>query len=160
MEIITLLDTSIYLNILNVPGCNQDRMAILKQLSAQTPGENRLLPMATIWETGNHIADLRDGGSRYLLATQFVKDILRAFQGETPYMPTYLPDKSEFISWLKDYPEHAKRSKKITKPSEGVSLADFSMIKEWERTRARNPRRRVRIWSLDQDLAGYDTHPT
>ena len=38
----------------------------------------------------------------------------------------------------------------------GVGLSDLSIIKAWEAACARHPTRRVRIWSLDQHLQGYD----
>lgn len=33
------------------------------------------------------------------------------------------------------------------------------MIKEWQATRTRHNMSRVLIWSLDADLAGYDSKP-
>jgi hypothetical protein len=53
----------------------------------------------------------------------------------------------------------AMRNKSAEKMREGVSLADLSIIKEWERNCALHPMSRVRVWSLDSDLAGYDRAP-
>ena len=41
----------------------------------------------------------------------------------------------------------------------GPDMSDLSIIKAWEVACAHHPRRRVRIWSLDQDLQGYDREP-
>ncbi|MDF5733562.1 MAG: hypothetical protein PUP92_37695 [Rhizonema sp. PD38] len=62
MSSICLIDTSIFLELLNVPNYNQHRASVLEdfQTYAQA-GCTFLLPMATILETGNHIAQNGDG---------------------------------------------------------------------------------------------------
>ena len=158
MSEIVLLDTSVYLNVLDVPGFNQDRTDILDAFSDRVQqGDYFLLPMATIWETGNHIADLTDGGHRYRFAVKLVEDVRAALNGDTPYRATYFPDRETFLAWLSDFPNYAKLNKSDRHTREGVSLSDLSIIKEWEQTRMRHSMSRVLIWSLDGDLAGYDT---
>lgn len=160
MSAIVLLDTSVYLNVLNVPGFNQDRQTVLDDFrKAIKQNDHFLLPLATVWETGNHIAHLPNGQQRRTFAQRLVDDVLRAFQGQTPYRPTHFPDRNEFEAWLKDFPDAAMCNKSSTKTTEGTSLADLSIIKEWERNCERNPMSRVRIWSLDMDLAGRDRRP-
>ena len=51
------------------------------------------------------------------------------------------------------------RNKSATRTTEGTSLADLSIIKEWERNCRLNPMSRIRIWSLDMDLSGHDRRP-
>ncbi len=62
----------------------------------------------------------------------------------------------EFIGRLREFPDYAKRNKSAEKTSEGVSLADLSIIKEWQRTCTLHPMSQVLIWSLDSDLSGYN----
>lgn len=155
---IVLLDTSVYLNVLDVPGFNQDRDLVLDEFEQRlAAGDHFLLPMAAIWETGNHIAHLANGGLRYKFGAILVEDVRKAVAGETPYRPTHFPDREEFLAWLADFPSHVQRNKSATKIGEGISLADLSLIKEWERTKRRNSMSRVLIWSLDSDLACYDS---
>lgn len=158
MSDIVLIDTSVYLNILDVPGFNQDREDIFNQFQNRI-GHNDyfLLPMATIWETGDHIADLSSGGLRYQLGIKLVGDVSDAFEGNAPYRPTFFPSREEFFEWLKDFPDYVKHSKSEKKQREGISLSDLSIIKEWESTRAKHNMTRVLIWSLDSDLCNYDT---
>jgi hypothetical protein len=157
MSEIVLLDTSVYLNVLDVPSFNQDREAVLTNFKLRIEVQDSfLLPMATILETGNHIADLRDGGARYKYAMKLVKDVTSAVNGDLPYRPTYFPEKEEFLLWLTKFPDYAKKNKAECQTREGVSLTDLAIIKEWERTRARHSMSRVLIWSLDRDLMGYD----
>ncbi|MFM8445119.1 MAG: hypothetical protein ACKN9W_17500 [Methylococcus sp.] len=158
MSDIVLLDTSVYLNVLDIPGFNQDRDDILEIFANRVEdGDHFLLPMATIWETGNHVADLPDGGRRYQFALKLVEDMRGALAGNTPYRATYFPDRETFLVWLGDFPDYAKINKSDRRTREGVSLSDLSIIKEWEQTRNRLSMSRVLIWSLDSDLASYDT---
>lgn len=157
MSAIVLLDTSVYLNVLDVPGLNQDRTGVLAQFGQSIEsGDYFLLPLAAVWETGNHIADLGDGQTRRRFAQALQADVTKAFQGEVPYRATHFPERDEFLRWLGDFPDMAMRNKSERKLREGVSLADLSIIKEWERNCHLHPMSRVRIWSLDSDLAGCD----
>lgn len=160
MSAIVLLDTSVYLNVLDVPGNNQDRAAVIQSF-AELIEENAhfLLPLATVWETGNHIADLANGQLRRTYAQRLVADVTKAFNGNVPYRATHFPDRDEFLEWLGDFPGMAMRNKSAQKIREGTSLADLSIIKEWERNCQLHRMSRVRIWSLDSDLIGYDHQP-
>ncbi len=151
MSAIVLLDTSVYLNVLDVPGFNQHRSAVLNEFrSAIEVGDHFLLPLATVWESGNHIAHLSNGQTRRQFGKKLIDDVANAFNGMTPYRATYFPQRDEFLRWLGDFPNEVML---------GKSLADLSIIKEWERNCVLHPMSRVRIWSLDAHLAGYDRQP-
>lgn len=65
MQSVILVDTSVLLNILNVPGLNQDHEAIMDEFEELVEsGVNLLLPVGAVFETGNHIARLADGRQR------------------------------------------------------------------------------------------------
>lgn len=158
MSDIVLLDTSVYLNVLDVPGRNQEREQVLDAFQARVLNRDHfLLPMASIWEAGNHISRLANGDLRYQFANTLVTNVQAALGGEAPYRTTYFPDSVIFATWLNDFPTAAQRNKSPQKTTEGVSLSDLSIIKEWEQTRDRHAMSRVLIWSLDQDLSAYDT---
>jgi hypothetical protein len=158
MSDIVLLDTSIYLNVLDVPGRNQQRDAVFNVFEARAKrGDHFLLPMATIWETGNHISRLPNGAVRRQFAVKLAENVRAALNGDAPFRTTYFPDSGVFTQWLQAFPDFAQRNKTPEKTAEGVSLSDLSIIKEWEQTRNRHPLSRVLIWSLDSDLAAYDT---
>lgn len=155
---IVLLDTTVYLNVLDVPGRNQQREQVLDAFESRVrKGDHFLLPMATIWETGNHVSRLANGSLRYEFAQRLVANVHAALDGETPYRTTYFPDNRVFAAWLNDFPGFAQRNKSAQKTTEGISLSDLSIIKEWEQTRDRHALSRVLIWSLDSDLSAYDT---
>lgn len=160
MSGIVLLDTSVYLNVLDVPGFNQACVAVLNEFERLIKAGNHfLLPLASVLETGNHIAGLADGQTRRRFGEKLVADVTKAFLGQAPYRATYFPDRDDFLEWLRDFPDMVMRSKTVKKLRKGISLADLSIVKEWERNCRLNPMTRVRIWSLDADLAGYDRQP-
>lgn len=160
MGAIVLIDTSIFLNILDVPGCNQNRDQVFSTFRLYIhQGSHFLLPMATIWETGNHISRIASGAQRRRFAGKLQDQVRLAFDGQAPFRATYFPDRREFFLWLESFPDFAMRNKSVDKPNEGVSLSDMTIIKEWERAVAQNASRDVLIWSLDVDLSGYHSAP-
>jgi len=55
MRSIVIVDTSVLLNILDVPGRNQDRDAVLNRLGELIDtGDHLFIPMAAIVEVGSH----------------------------------------------------------------------------------------------------------
>lgn len=158
MSDIVLLDTSVYLNVLDVPGRNQQREEVFNHFELRAKsGDHFLLPMATIWETGNQISRLSTGVQRRKHALLLAENVEAALNGDVPFRTTYFPDSSVFAQWLNAFPDFAQRNKSPEKKNEGISLSDLSIIKEWEQTCDRHAMSRVLIWSLDQDLAAYDT---
>jgi hypothetical protein len=143
-----LVDTSVLLNVLDVPGRNQDRAAVFATLVAHVEqNDHLLLPMAAIVETGNHIAHVRDGNERRSAAQRFVDEIRKALQGDTPWRPVNFPTNEQVLKWLHDFPDRA---------SAGIGFGDLSIIKEWETCCTRFPMSRVKIWALDEHLGGFD----
>lgn len=150
MSAVAIVDTSIFCNVLNIPTKNGNRVRVMQDLKHYLEeGTTLLLPMAAIYETGNHIAQLGNGRHRRLFANAFVKEVTKAIAGEVPWRVIQLPTTEEVGVWLSQFPESAMR---------GAGIGDLSIIKEWENFRKRAPGRRVFIWTLDSDLKGYD-HP-
>lgn len=151
MSEIVLLDTSVLLNVLNVPGFNESREAVIAELERLIEGAAHLfIPMAAVFETGNHIAQLSDGRVRRYCARQFVSAIQAAIDDRAPWKPMRMPDVALVRSWLNDFPEAAMR---------GHGMGDLSIRKEWQVQCEQFSMSRVRVWSLDQDLAGLDRTP-
>lgn len=161
MSAIVLLDTTVYLNILDIPGLNQCRDAVFNEFEQKVANSDYfLLPLATILETGNHISRLNDGRRRMQFARKMVDDVRLAMTGEAPYRPTQFPSREDFLDWLHNFPDKAMRSKhgRRERP-EGMSLSDLSIYMEWKRTCALNSMSRVLIWSLDSDLSCNEQNP-
>ena len=155
MSSICLIETSIFLNFLNVTNCNQDRELVLKDYKIYVEsGCTFLLPMATIIETGNHIAQNGNGTIRRKTAIHFVAEVKAAFKGEAPWSLTQFLEAKEMLLWIDNFPDLAGRNKAADK-YEGTSFGDLSIIEEFNKSCKRFPMREVFIWSLDSDLNSY-----
>jgi hypothetical protein len=74
---VEFVDTSILVEILNVPDRNANRASVLTDFAhKREAGAHFILPTAAVIETGNHIHHIRDGGARHRCATAFA-DLLR-----------------------------------------------------------------------------------
>ncbi len=154
---ICLVDTSVFCEILGVPGrCSEqgDHAAELRE--KLQGGERLLLPMATILEAGNHIGHVSGGQQRREVAERFVERVQKAIQGESPFTPTPFVDQEVLAAWLDEFPDWAMRGDGKGK---GSGLGDLTIKAEWERQCELHPRRRVYVWSKDLHLRAYDRGP-
>jgi len=149
MRTIVVIDTSVFLNAIDVPGFNQNRDLVFRELETlvESPSTNLLLPFACIIETGNHIAQLSNGQQRRNAAIKFQKQVAAAIDGIAPWPPTSAIDLRELKILIDRFPESATKA---------VGLGDLSIIREWELACDRHPHYRVRVWSLDHQLSAYD----
>lgn len=148
---VILVDTSVLCALLKVP--NRDSEAalcaeMLKQYVAEQAA--LLLPMATLLETGNHIAQNGDERQRLHTAKLFVALVEDGLRGRpSPFAVAKFPDEPTLRKWLAVFPEKASHNAQRRK---GLGLGDVSILDEYERQCAQNPRRLVRIWTLDHGL--------
>lgn len=160
MSEILIIDTSVFLNILNVPGRNQEIAAVTADFTDYIEANcTFILPMATIIETGNHIAQNGDGGTRRDTAQRFCEAVKGAFQGDAPWQPSEFPDQQTILSWIDNFPDAAGRNKSADKTSEGTSFGDLSIIEEFNSCTRKFPMSEIFIWSLDSDLQQYHQKP-
>lgn len=129
---------------------SKQAIAELKVLLARTE-ITLLLPVAVIYETGNHIAQNGDGDVRRKAALRFTEQVTAALNGKAPWTPTPLPELRHMDSWLRDFPNWA---------TTGLGLGDRSIVWDCEQQRELNPLARVRIWSIDAHLSSYDYLPS
>jgi predicted nucleic acid-binding protein len=148
MSAIVIVDTSVLLNILDVPGRNESRAEVLAELETLIEASNHLfIPMAAIVEVGNHVARLGNGAQRRAAAERFVAEVKKALADEAPWKPINFPSNQEVLSWLDAFPDAAMQR---------LGMGDLSIKKEWEDLCAKYRMSRVRVWTLDEDLAGLD----
>lgn len=148
MSSICIIDTSVFCNILNVPTKSQQHTETMIQFEQHIKsGYTLLLPMATIYETGNHIAQNGDGRIRRANAQLFVEHVQGAFSGQAPWTPTPFDNSEEFSTWLSKSPDHAMS---------GLGLGDLSIIQVFEQQCQLHPHRHVFIWTYDDHLRAYN----
>ncbi len=145
---ICLIDTSILVEILNIPNKSQCHAETIYELQQNiTDRVSLFLPMATILECGNHIAHIREGGIRRRVADFFVSQVNMALAETSPFIAILFHQKEEVQKWLAAFPEGATREQ---------GLGDISIIEDWNRLCRLYKRHRVYIWSKDSHLQGYD----
>ena len=148
MSSIVIVDTSVLLNILDVPDRNQRKKEVLDRLGVLIEaGDHLFIPMAAIVEVGNHIAHVKSGVQRRAAAARFVKEVRSALSDEAPWKPINFPSNQEVLSGLDAFPDSA---------TQGIGMGDLSIKKEWEDLCRRHRLSRVWVWTLDADLAGLD----
>ncbi len=147
MSAVCLIDTSVFVEILDVPRKACDHEQVITELQSKIEnGESLFLPMATILETGNHIAQNGDGGQRRSCAHKFVVQVQQALRGQSPFKPISFLEKKQLQQWLSEFPDSAMR---------GNSLGDLSIIHDFHRFCHQNPRREIYIWSIDSHLSSF-----
>jgi len=150
---IVLVDSSVLLNILNVPGRNQRRQETLDTLKQHVDAGDRLyLPLACIIETGNHLARLSDGHDRRRLAEAFASKVTEAIENRAPWqiVPTGGSDQSDWSdlrNWLARFPDDATR---------GLSFTDAIIIYVYDTYCKKSRMSHVCVWALDSHLHGLD----
>ncbi len=152
MSAIVLVDTSILLNVVDVPGRNQQRVDVLGALAIRIEeGDHLFVPIAAIIETGNHIAHIYEGGLRRPAAKRFVAAVQDALNDVAPWKPLNFPNHQDLSAWLVQFPDSALRK---------VGMGDLSIQHEWTHLCHKYPMSRVLIWSVDADLQGFDRMPS
>lgn len=142
------IDTSVLLNIIDVPGRNQQHEEVMEELISLTgkKKENALvLPFATIIETGNHIAHCGDGGKRRKAAEKFSMCLEKTINNQAPwqYYGNQLTEK-DLQEICREFPDFAMR---------GEGFGDLSIIRAYQKYKDETPAiHKIRIWSVDGHL--------
>lgn len=147
---IVLVDTSVLVELLRVPNLYGRHEQIVSEfMSRHERGETLLLPVASVFETGNHIAQNGDGRQRRAAAKRFVELVAKALRGDLPFTPTRDLRTADLSSLIEGFADDAMRE---------VSLGDRSILQELTHQRRLHHRGRpVEVWTLDQALSAAAT---
>jgi len=147
------IDTSVFCNILPVPGRDQDRVDIVEELKKRQDYATLILPITTIIETGNFIAQLATGGERRAAAARFVNVLRLICEGKAPWSLHQFAWDLEIVQDLIDgagtgsgLHEHAEAK---------VGAGDLTILAEMRSYAHRASPAKVEVWSLDAGLAAY-----
>lgn len=146
MSAVCIIDTSIYLHILGVPNSGNGGEEIFSDFETKkAAGETLILPFAVIFETGNHIAQIKKRGKvRRQCAEDLIADVKMALKGEAPFGLTNFSNMTELDEWIDDFLDYATRKE---------SFGDLSIVRDWKILCEQNKRRCVYIWSKDNHLS-------
>lgn len=155
MTSVRFVDTSILLNLLKIPGRDQNRERVAEEFSKfVTSGITLILPTAAIIETGNRIRHVKaDGQVRRSAAMRFDKLLRRTVANEAPWELNGVDWSSEFLLSICD--GSGTGMSLIDHAVGGVGVGDLTILADatqhWERTGISD----VRVWPLDQDLNAH-----
>lgn len=146
---VSIIDTSILCNIINIPPRNQKQKEVLQELEALQKDKLQLLilPFATIIETGNFIAHIDDGNVRRQRAKVMAELIKRTVNDEAPwhyYGREF--EREELLSISNELIDFAVAE---------IGIGDMSIIQVYKKYKEFPAIGSIRIWSLDQHLNCY-----
>lgn len=157
MAEVVFVDTSVLLNLLDVPGKNSHHQQLAGEFKAlATGGVTLIIPIAAVIEVGNHIAQLSDGRERRSRATRFTGFLQASLDGTAPWVVSGASWNETFLRRLLD--GHGSLPGLVELSSEKLGSGDVSILHELDRYRSRSdlpgglP---VRLWTLDRQLASY-----
>jgi hypothetical protein len=152
---VVFVDTSILLNILDVPRMNAERIKVVDDYKKRVGGASLVLPITTVIETGNHICQIPDGGARRACAERFVGMLELVIAGRSPFVLHEAAWDGAFLSGL------------VQGGSTGVLLVDhlthgrlgcgdLAILVERDRYLARVAKGvSAVVWTLDRGLSSH-----
>ena len=146
---VRFIDTSVMANKLEIPGMCSDAEIVKKEFKeAVDAKEVLILPVATIIETGNHIAHIPDGQSRRTIAGKFGEFLRMTAEGKAPWYLYGVELNKKGLLYLADHIEENALAQ--------VGVDDMSIIHAYHEYKENTPGiGRIMIWSTDTHLQGY-----
>ena len=149
---VTFIDTSVLCELLAVPGrcANHDNIRTEFELR-DDDGERFVIPITTVIETGNHIA--QTAGDRRAAAERFVKFLNAAGASDAPFTVHRQDWDDEFLIEL--CAGNATGRSLVDLAVAKVGAGDVAILVERDRLRRDSAYTEVRVWTLDADLAAH-----
>lgn len=150
---VILIDTTVFLNLLRVPGRMDDNEEIRKTFDDfRRESAKFVIPITTLIETGNHIAQC--DGDRRGAAERFVRAIEAAREASPPWTIRDVRWGGEFLDAL--LAGDSTGSDLVTHlASKELGAGDVAILVERDQFLADTAFTDVRIWSLDRRLSAY-----
>lgn len=150
---VVLIDTSVLLNLLRVPGHCDQHTAVRKEFDRlRNEGARFILPITSLIETGNLISQC--DGDRHGAAERFAKSIRAAKSADPPWTIRDVSWNGEFVEALlsgdstgSDLVQH------LTAKSLGTG--DIAILVERDQFRADAAFTDIRVWTLDAELRAH-----
>lgn len=152
MKAVKLIDTSILCELLEIPGkSNKSTSRNIKARFRKMANDDVrfVLPLASIIETGNHIANAKnvDGQARRKKGLELMSFVIKSLDQYSPFLNTIFWERNDIEAWMKDFPDSAMRSKGLG----DLSIEhDLQIVKSRLKLPSSMP---VEIWSKDGHLA-------
>lgn len=152
MATVTMVDTSVLCELLQVPGkCSPTKGA---EVAAEADrrwkaGERFVIPITAVIETGNHIA--QSDGNRYDVAGRLVRLLRVAISEESPWRVLTTQLGSGFLAALCDGDSTGQSLETLAAAK--VGAGDVAILVERDQFVASTAVRDVQVWTFDEGLA-------
>jgi hypothetical protein len=153
------MDTSILVNLLNLPGKADRHADIVEQVGQKRhSGITLILPTAAVIETGNHVCGLKDGTARRDRAQKFAKLLKLSVEAQTPWALHRATWDEKLLGYMiagvdtgRDLVEHATMRR--------LGAGDLSILAERKlyQQSVSTKAVRVEVWTIDDKLE-QDAH--
>jgi hypothetical protein len=148
------VDTSVFTNLLDVPGRAQSKAQVLRDHQDRVKaGCGLVLPVATVIETGNHIAQVRNGDARRKAAERYSGVLRLVAVGKSPWRLHGAVWDAEFLRRL--VAGGTTGLALVDHATHRLGCGDLSILVEREVYRDRTGLPDVRIWTLDAGLRAH-----
>lgn len=146
---VRFIDTSIMLNLLEVPKHCQDKEKVKAEWKkVLNNNETLIMPIATIIETGNHIAHISEGSARRDITLRFQEFLQKTADSEAPWELYGAGLNAEEIRYLADH--------LMEYTQDNVGIGDMTIIYAYQKYIEEKPAiGTIMIWSMDHHLASY-----
>lgn len=148
-----LIDTSVFVEILDVPGKAQQHETVAAEFVARSDAGHRfVLPVTTIVETGNHVAQC--AGDRRGAARRFVRALENAQTEDPPWIVRDVKWDPGLLAQL--IAGDSTGSSLLDLLSQGrMGTGDVAILVERDEFRASTAYTDVRVWTLERNLGAY-----
>jgi hypothetical protein len=152
MTTFTFVDTSVLCELLEVPGkSSPQRAAALKEEADRRhrDGERFVIPITTVIETGNHIAQA--DGNRFEVAGRLVRLLELAVAGQSPWRVLQTRLGPEFLLALCAGDSTGQSLQALA--AARVGTGDVALLVERDQLLVGSAAASVKVWTLDAGLA-------
>lgn len=153
---VTFIDTSVLVEILDVPMMCSDHLGFKAEFQHRIAlGQRFVIPISTIIETGNHIAQVN--GDRHAAAIRFEELLTLAIEGFDPFVAMELAWDREFIQAVLDGSSTGQRFVDHA-AAKSLGTGDLSIVAQRDRFLERSSfqRDQVEIWTKEHDLGRFE----
>lgn len=148
---VRFIDTSIMCNLLEIPDMCADKEQVKREFREIIDRkETLIMPLATIIETGNHIAHIPDGkgDARYIVTKKFKEFLAKTAESEAPWTLYGNALDSKEIKYMSENLEQFLPAK--------IGIGDMTIIYAYQKYLEEEPAiGTIMIWSTDEHLASY-----
>ncbi len=160
MKRVELVDSSILINVVDVPHEANHREEVIRRLDEKaSAGIDLILPIAAVVETSQHVQRISNGDARRKCAITLRDRVMDTIAGQLPWTFSPVAWDETFVSGFFDQREPVPTFVDAM-TTQGLEAGDLLIIAEWRLVRASLPREThvVDVWTIDQALGATIAH--